>query len=220
MFGDTAGEPGRVRIKICGICHSGDAHAAAELGADAIGLNCYRGSRRYLNLFAAADWISALPPTLRTIAVLVNPTFEEAIAIAELPFISGLQLHGQESPDFCRRLAARGIELAKALPVAHETSLRELPSFSTSMIVLDSASAGKFGGSGKTFPWHIARQFIAEHADYKVVLAGGLIPENVADAIRATRPFAVDVTSGVESSNGRKDPALLRAFIEAARSVA
>ncbi len=217
MFDEA--DQGAIRIKICGICNAEDARAAVALGADAIGLNAFRGSKRFIDIAASASWIETLPEGVRKIAILVDPTFEDALAISRLPFITGLQLHGSESPEFCRRLADRGVAFGKALPVRDESSLQALPDYSTRWLVLDSASAGAFGGSGKVFPWEIARRFIESAPDLKVLLAGGLTPENVAFAIKAVRPFGVDVTSGVEASPGRKDHARLRAFIEAARAV-
>jgi phosphoribosylanthranilate isomerase len=158
-----------------------------------------------------------LPPEIVKVAVLVDAGWEEATAFAGLPFVDALQLHGHETPDFCRRLAERGIQFAKALPVATAESLREAPSFFTRTLVLDSSRAGEFGGTGQTFPWEIARVFVEKNPDLRVILAGGLSPENVAAAVETVHPFGVDVTTGVELSAGRKDRGLLRAFIEAAR---
>ncbi|MDQ6807854.1 MAG: phosphoribosylanthranilate isomerase [Verrucomicrobiota bacterium] len=206
-------------VKICGITNAADAAAAVDLGADAIGLNCFRGSRRFLDLEAARDWISELPPELAKIAVVVNPTASDVAALAAYPFIDGLQLHGQETPEFCQTLSARGIRFSKALPVTDENSLDEASRYSTSTFVLDSESGGVFGGSGRTFRWEIAAQFVAAHPSYRVILAGGLTPKNVEAAVTLVRPFGVDVTSGVEAIAGRKDHGRLRAFIDAARSV-
>jgi phosphoribosylanthranilate isomerase len=193
-----------------------DAAAAIEFGADALGFNFFIGSKRYLAV-ANRGFIAALPAEIPKIAVLVNPNWEEAVAAAESPGITALQLHGAETPDFCRKLAARGIRFAKALPVTTAHSVTNLPSFLTRTVLLDSCHTGEFGGSGRRFPWQIARDFVKGNPHLRVVLAGGLEPENVAEAIAAVRPFAVDVTSGVESAAGRKDYGRLRAFIEAAR---
>lgn len=218
MFGETATNPPRLRIKICGITNAADAAAAVEAGADALGLNCFRGSKRYLDLERAAEWIAGIPGQIGKVAVMVNPTLDEALAVARLPFISGLQLHGSESPEFCAHLTEKGIRFAKALPVQAGTSPAQAPSYSTKWIVLDSASADFFGGSGETFPWTIARSFIQAHPQHCIFLAGGLTPENVARAVKEVRPFGVDVTTGVESAPGRKGHARMRAFIEAART--
>jgi len=208
----------RPRVKICGITNAADAEAAIEFGADALGFNFFRGSKRYVALEAAKGWMAKLPAEVAKVAVVVDADWDEAVALAALPFINALQLHGGETPEFCRRLAEEGIRFAKALPVTTLDSLRDLPHFFSQTVVVDSARAGEFGGSGRTCPWGIAREFVEANPGLRVILAGGLTPENVAAAIQAVRPFGVDVTSGVESSPGRKDHGLIRAFIAAARS--
>ena len=218
MFAESA-EPGvGPKVKICGITNAADAKAAIECGADALGFNFFPGSKRYIDMEVAGEWIGKLPDSIEKIAIMVNPDFEQALAAAALPFITALQLHGAETPGFCSRLAERGIRFAKALPVTSADSLRGIPSFATNTLVLDSSHAGEFGGSGHTFDWNLALRFIEANPVLRVVLAGGLTPDNVAIAVRSTRPFAVDVTTGVESSAGRKDYGLMRAFIEAVRT--
>jgi phosphoribosylanthranilate isomerase len=216
MFDGDDRPAGKPRVKICGITNAADAEAAIEFGADALGFNFFRGSKRYVPLEAAYEWMAKLPAEIAKVAVVVEPNLDEAVSLGLLPFISALQLHGHETPDFCRKLAEEGIRFAKALPVTTPDSLCDLPRFFTRTVVLDSARTGEFGGSGRTFPWEIAREFVEANPDLRVILAGGLTPENVAAAVSAVRPFGVDVTSGVESSQGRKDHGLLRAFIAAA----
>ena len=218
MFGKDNAARSPIRVKVCGITNRTDALAAIECGADALGFNSFPGSKRYIDIFAARDWISGLPGTVSKVAVVVNPTEVQAIGLAQLPFIDALQLHGEESPSFCQTLAERGIAFAKALSVSDENSLRDVPSFSTCTVVLDSGFGAGFGGSGKTFSWVFARRYIDASPELNVILAGGLTPDNVADAVREVRPFGVDVTTGVEASPGRKDFGLLKAFIDAARS--
>ena len=208
----------RPRVKICGLTTPEDAAAAIEFGADALGFNFFAGSKRSLPIETSRGWIAKLPAGIEKVAVLVNPDWSDATAISALPGITALQLHGAETPDFCRRLAEQGIRFAKAVPVTGETSLRNLPSFSTRTLVLDSAQRGEFGGSGRAFPWEFARDFVQANSQLRVILAGGLTPENVAAAVAVVRPFGVDVTSGVESAARRKDHGLLRAFIAAARA--
>lgn len=206
-----------LRVKICGLTTPQDAAAAIDLGADALGFNFFPGSRRYLRMETAGDWIAALPDNVEKVAILVNPTLDEAMGTAAAPGITVLQLHGTETPEFCRRLTEEGIRFEKAIPVTGADSLANVPDFFTSTVLLDSGGAGEFGGSGRTFPWEIARDFVQAHPRLRVILAGGLTPENVVHAVAVVRPFGVDVTSGVESSPGRKDFGRMRAFIAAAR---
>jgi phosphoribosylanthranilate isomerase len=208
----------RPRVKICGITTPADAAAAIEFGADALGFNFFAGSRRYLPIGESRDWIAELPSGIVKVAVLVNPAWTEAVEVAGLPGITAIQLHGMETPDFCRSLANQRIRFAKAFPVTNEFAVDNLPSFFTRTVVLDSARGGQFGGSGRPFPWEIARKFVEDHPRLRIILAGGLTPENVADAVAMVQPFGVDVTSGVESSARVKDYGRLRAFIAAARA--
>lgn len=214
MFGDDQ-VVARPRVKICGITNAADAAAAIEFGADALGFNFYPGSKRCIPL-TAGEWIAELPREIVKIGVVVDATWEQAAKVAALPGITGLQLHGRETPEFCAQLATHGIRFIKALPVTTAELLREQPSYFTKTVLLDSGQ-GEFGGSGRAFPWEIARKFIEENPSLRVILAGGLRPENVAKAVATAHPFGIDVTSGVESSPGRKDHGLLRAFIAAAR---
>jgi phosphoribosylanthranilate isomerase len=204
-----------LRIKICGLTTPQDAAAAIEFGADALGFNFFRGSKRYVG--DNVDWIGGLPGNADKIAVLVNPSWDEAKRVTEIPGITALQLHGEETPDFCRRLKAEGIRFEKAIPVIGPDSLINVPDFFSDTVLLDSSKEGEFGGSGRTFPWEIGRRFVEASPKLRVILAGGLTPENVAKAVRIVRPFGVDVTTGVESAPGRKDHSLLRAFIRAVR---
>src|SRR2546423_1203816 len=204
-----------LRVKICGLTTPQDASAAIEFGADALGFNFFPGSKRYVG--SETEWIGDLPGHVEKVAILVNPSWDEAKVIAGTPGITVLQLHGAESPGFCRRLMEEGIRFEKALPVSGPNSLANVPDFSTRTLLFDSSEAGEFGGTGRTFPWEIARAFVEANPQFRVILAGGLNPENVAEAVAAARPFGVDVTTGVEASPGRKDYARLRAFIAAAR---
>jgi phosphoribosylanthranilate isomerase len=218
MFSNPSGDDLPVRIKICGITNPADAEVAIDAGADALGFNFFPGSKRYIDLKQHAEWIAKLPADVCKVAVLVNPTLNEAIHIANIGFINALQLHGSESPDFCRLLAERGIHFAKAIPVKDEQLFVDVPDFFTDTVLLDSSTEHGFGGSGQTLPWNVGRRFVEDHPGLNVVLAGGLTPENVAAAIKQVKPFGVDVTSGVEYRAGRKDSNRLRAFIAAARS--
>jgi phosphoribosylanthranilate isomerase len=217
MFGVKPLSGSRICVKICGITNAPDANAAVEAGADALGFNLVRRSKRYIDIEAAAEWIDKLPKDICKVAVIMDPIWDDAVRISQLPFIDALQLHGNESPELCGRLAEAGIRFAKALPVANLKSLVNVPGFFTDTVVLDSASGVEFGGAGKAFPWKFARQFIQEHPSLNAILAGGLNAENVAQAINEAGPHGVDVTTGVEASPGRKDHGLVRAFLQAVR---
>jgi phosphoribosylanthranilate isomerase len=217
MFGGRIKTSGRIFVKICGVTNESDALAAIEAGADAVGFNIVPRSKRYIEIDAAADWIGKLPKNILKVAVTADPNWEDACRIGQLPFIDALQLHGNESPEFCRRLADTGIPFAKAVPVTASKSLADLPDYFTDTMILDSSAGGTFGGTGKTFPWKFVPEFVRHHPKINVILAGGLNPQNVAEAVSVVGPRGVDVTSGVEASPGKKDSAAMRALIQAAR---
>lgn len=219
MFPESAGAP-RTLVKICGITNAEDAHAAIDAGADALGFNLFRGSKRFIDFALAERWICELPSRVAKIAVMVNAPLDVTLAMAERGAFDGLQLHGTESPEFCAQLAAKGIRFAKALPIFAADDVAEIAAFSTRTIVLDTGTAGQFGGSGRTFPWEFAKHARDMHDQFRIILAGGLTPENVAQALRVAQPFGVDVTSGVEAAAGRKDHGRLRAFVQAVRAEA
>lgn len=204
-----------VRIKICGITTPGDAEAAIEAGADALGFNGFRGSKRYLDLEGASPWMAQLPPFVSRVAVLVNPAAEEARAVAALPGIDRLQFHGHESPEFCAAFEQNGF--IKAVAARDHAALELAAGYATRSILLDAYVPGAFGGTGKVIDWGLAAEFVAAHPELRVILSGGLTPENVGEAVRAVRPHAVDVASGVESHPCKKDPSRMRAFIAAVR---
>lgn len=218
MFGKDFSATGRVGVKICGITTLADALVAIHCGVDALGFILFPGSKRFVDPRIASDWMINLPAEVAKIAVMVNPTLEDVLQIAGLPFIDAVQLHGHESPEFCRRVAENGIRFVKAIPVGGLAPLAEVPHFFTDTVLLDSSSRRGFGGTGETFPWTTGRRFVEEHHHLRVIVAGGLTPDNVAEAVRTMRPFAVDVTTGVESTAGRKEPSRVRDFIAAVRA--
>ena len=208
----------RVRVKICGVTNRADAEAAIELGADALGFNLFAGSKRLINVSEARDWIRKLPPYVMRIAVMVNPALAEVVE-AQATFDS-LQLHGHEEAQFCAELAkVTGRSFVKAVAVRDATSLENAERFGTPHILLDAFSPAAFGGTGQRIDLDLASRFTAEHRHLHVTLSGGLTPENVGDAVRRVRPYAVDVASGVEisSSSRKKDFEKMRAFISAVR---
>ena len=201
-----------VRIKICGVTRLEDALAAARLGADALGFNFWPGSKRHLDAATARRIISRLPPFVTPVGVFVNQSEGEMRAIAGETGIQVFQLHGDEPPELCARLP---LPVVKAIPVDQVRTLSRLLSYEVQAFLLDTPSRG-YGGSGEPFDWSLA-EGVSDVAP--VVLAGGLTPENVGAAIRAVRPWAVDVASGVESSPGVKNPGRMARFVSAVREV-
>lgn len=200
-----------VRVKICGITKLEDAKLAAELGADAVGLNFHEQSPRCITPFAAAELIRRLPPFVAAIGVFVNWAEAPVIALCKALRLSAAQLHGDESPQVVGRVSAR-LPVIKALRQGQGSAGPDFSPFrGVSAFLLDSALSGQYGGSGMTGNWHAARTAAQSH---RIILAGGLTPENVGEAIRIVRPYAVDVASGVESRPGKKDPAKLQAFFD------
>jgi len=198
-------------VKICGITRLEDALAAAELGADALGLNLWPGSSRAVRPEAAREIARRLPPFVTAVGVFVNQPREEMLRLARAAGVTALQLHGDEAPEDCRDL---GLPVIKAFRVAGPGDLVPIAAYrDVAAVLLDSRSEG-FGGSGRTFDWELARRAAGPRP---LVLAGGLGPENVAAAVRAVRPYAVDTASGVESSPGVKDREKMARFIRAAR---
>jgi len=200
-----------IRIKICGITNLEDALLAADLGANALGFIFYAKSPRCVAPEAAREIIRQLPPFVLSVGVFVD---EEAAVVRDLAARVGLdwvQLHGAETPEYCRSLGRR---VLKGFRIQDEESLKELKEYQGAVqaFLLDTYKKGQTGGTGATFDWDLARQA----RDYgPIVLAGGLTPANVVQAIKTAQPQAVDVASGVEAAPGKKDPKKLRAFFRA-----
>ncbi len=201
------------RIKICGVTNADDAWLAAELGADAIGMLLADSPRRIEPLQARAI-VEALPPFVTPVGVFVNTPREALLrAIAESG-VRAVQLHGDEPPD---ALDGLPIPVVKAFRVRTAADLEPIAQYPrAAAVLLDARVDGQFGGTGQTFDWALARD--AQRFGKPVIVSGGLTPENVGAAIRAARPFAVDVSSGVEITPRRKDPGKLRAFFAAVRA--
>ncbi len=206
-----------VRVKICGITNEHDARTAIALGASALGFNTWPDSQRFLDLAHAGAWMGQLPPFVTRVALLVNAPLEEAERIARLPFIDALQLHGDEDAAYCAEVARFGRPFIKALRLRSASDLERLERFATRHFLIDAHVEGQFGGTGIAADLALAKEFSARYPGAALILAGGLRAENVAAAVRDVRPFGVDVSSGVEAGAGRKDAALVRAFVEAAQ---
>jgi phosphoribosylanthranilate isomerase len=208
----TANRQMETKVKICGITSVADGLAAAEAGADMIGLMFAPQSPRLIGLQTAAEIGRALPPFVLRVGVFVNPDEAQVMEAIATCGLNLLQFHGDEPSDFCTQF---GLMSVKALRVKDAGSIAALENYATDAFLLDAYSKAGLGGTGETFNWELAIE--AQKFGKPIFLAGGLTPENVADAVKTVNPFAVDVSSGVESAPGKKDAAKVRAFIQAVR---
>jgi phosphoribosylanthranilate isomerase len=200
------------RVKICGITDIDDAMAAVDFGADALGFVFFKGSPRYVTPEQASSIIRELPPFITTVGVFVDEPVREIEKIVAATCLDIVQLHGDESPEACQ--ASRRI--VKAIRVKSIDSLEPLKTFKghVSAFLLDAYAPDALGGTGLKFNWDIA---IEAKSFGRIILAGGLTPENVREAVRHVRPHGVDVSSGVERIKGRKDHEKMKLFIERAK---
>jgi len=203
-----------VKIKICGITNLEDALLAAELGADALGFIFSPQSPRKVAPETAREIIAQLPPFVASVGVFVDEAAAVVQELAAKVRLDWVQLHGQESPEYCRNLGGRVI---KGFRIKDENSLMELEPYRDAVqaFLLDTYKKGQVGGTGEVFDWHLARE---AKKFGQIILAGGLTPENVSQAIAIALPAAVDAASGTEAAPGRKDPAKLWAFFKAVSS--
>lgn len=202
-----------MRVKFCGIAEMDDAAEAVRLGAWAIGLIHFHGSPRNVDPAVAARIGAAFRRKCEVVGVFVNPTLEEVDRAVENAGLTMVQLNGGEGAQFCAEVARRtGQKVIKAIHVASAADVHAAEAFRTDFHLFDKRGKGQWGGTGESFDWELARLHPSRPP---VVLAGGLTPENVGQAIESTRPFAVDVASGTEAEPGRKDPAKLEAFFRA-----
>jgi phosphoribosylanthranilate isomerase len=204
-----------VRVKICGITNAPDARAAAEAGADALGFMFYEKSPRHISIRDAAEIIRELPPFIMRVGVFVDASEDLVMRAIGDCGLNMLQFHGRETPEYCSQF---GLMSIKAFRIRDAESLKELPLYPTDAWLLDAYTADKLGGTGEKFNWDLAIE--AKKLGKPIFLAGGLTAANVAGAVEKVRPFAVDVSSGVEAEPGKKDHQKVRAFIQAAKSVA
>jgi phosphoribosylanthranilate isomerase len=201
-----------VAVKICGVTSVEDALGCVEAGADAIGINFYAGSPRCCPADLAASIVEAIPAGVLSVGVFVDESYDGLIGLRDKLGLRCLQLHGQEPPELLQRLLPHAY---KAIRVAGPSSLEEARRYGGEHILLDAHVAGQPGGTGTRFDWALAQELAQER---KLTLAGGLTPDNVADAVSQVRPFCVDVASGVEAEPRKKDLAKVRQFIERAKA--
>ncbi len=202
-----------IKIKICGITNLDDAFAAEEFGADAIGFNFYKKSPRYIAPEKAAEIISQLPPFILPVGIFVNEREEKVRDILSKTCIQAVQFHGDETPEFCQRF---GSHVIKAFQVKDKKSLEQMSHYRVSAYLLDSYRDGVRGGTGTTFDWHLA---VVAKTMGRIILAGGLNPENIAEAVKLVQPYGVDVAGGVEREKGIKDHVKMKKFIAEVRRV-
>jgi phosphoribosylanthranilate isomerase len=201
-----------VKVKICGITSTADALSAAEAGADALGFMFYDRSPRAVSISTAAEIARRLPPYVIKTGVFVNASPDLVVRAIGDCGLGLLQFHGDESPDYCVQF---GLMSVKAFRMRDPESLKPLHDYHTDAWLLDAFSPEAYGGTGEKFNWDLAIE--AKKFGRPIFLAGGLTPENVANAVRTVQPYGVDVSSGVEASPGKKDVAKVQAFIQAAK---
>jgi len=215
-------------IKICGVCDEESARAVIDSAANALGLNFYAASKRCVSLHTAQQIVALLPESVRPVGVFVNHSPEEIANICRETGIGTVQLHGDESPEMAAALLRTmpELDLIRACRVGEDgldDMLRELDAWrqlgiSPFACLIDSRVKGQYGGTGAQAPWSVLRDEYPFETAPRLILAGGLTPHNVAEAVRIVRPWGVDVAGGVETSPGKKSPASVKQFVHAARA--
>lgn len=203
-------------VKICGITNLDDALAGVEAGADALGFNFYKPSPRYITPQQARAIIEHLPESLLTVGVFVNEESEDVRKIAKEAGLRALQLHGDESPQYCREFA--DFYVIKTFAVSDTFDIQAAHVYKVEAIMLDTKHNNLRGGTGRVFDWSVAQK--AALTIPKLFLAGGLSPENIKNAVEIVRPFAVDACSALEDRPGKKNHERMRVFINTVRGVA
>jgi phosphoribosylanthranilate isomerase len=210
-------QPDQVWVKICGITNRDDALAAIDAGADALGFNLWPGSKRYVPFEEDAEWIGGLPSVVERIAVVVNAPIAQALAISAGNIFSALQFHGDEDAGFLAEFAAHRRPFIIACRIKKGDAPLHFSDPIAPRVLIDAAVPGEFGGTGVLLDFQLARDFVNEHPQRQVILAGGLTAENVATAIERVRPYGVDVASGVEETPRKKNWSKMTQFINATR---
>jgi phosphoribosylanthranilate isomerase len=203
-----------ILVKICGITNWPDAKAACDAGADMLGFNFYQKSLRRVSTVEAATMRAKLPSGVQAVGLFVNANPVEINSLQGFVRFTAAQLHGDETPSIVSEVS-RTVPVIKAFRVAADFPLSSLDKYHDAFaFLLDGSRSGQFGGTGASADWNVARRAVAAH---RIILAGGLTPENVGAAIRSVRPYAVDVASGVETKPGKKDHARMKEFIDEVR---
>jgi len=200
-----------IKVKICGITNLDDAQAAFEMGADMLGFNFYPQSPRFIRPEEAIGIIRKLPTFIDSVGLFVNAPLEQIKAVAETGYMNWIQLHGDETPEFCSKVHFSNIRTIKAVRVKSRQDIENAKAFYTYAVLLDAFSPDAYGGTGNTFDWTLIKGL-----PKRIFLAGGITPDNVAEAIR-TGVYGIDVCSGIESSPGKKDHDKMRRLFDVIR---
>ncbi|HPD47266.1 MAG TPA: phosphoribosylanthranilate isomerase [Anaerohalosphaeraceae bacterium] len=203
-----------LKVKICGITNLEDARAAVDAGADMLGFNFYPESPRYLTVEQAIAILDEIPTFVDTVGVFVNPTTEQLKEITSYGFLSWIQLHGDETPEFCDMLNWLRVRSIKAIRVRSAADIEQIDAYRTDAILLDTHNSRLYGGTGEAFDWSL----IGDISTRRIFLAGGITPENVADAAKLG-VYGIDVCSGIESAPGKKDHARMKQLFDNLRHV-
>lgn len=204
-------------LKICGVTLEDDASKLVELGVEALGVNFWSMSKRYLDP-SLAGWLVGFSGKILRVGVFVNPDIATAIHLVRSGLIDVIQLHGDETPETAAPIRLAGIPFFKAIGVQGSADLHQALDFGADALLLDAPAPGVYGGTGETFDWSVAAAFIQDHPTLPVILAGGIVPGNATAALAAVHPAALDVASGAESIPGIKDFGKVRALLAAVRS--
>ena len=206
-----------IGIKICGIRSLEDAKMSINLGANSLGFNFWHKSKRYITRKQLEEWIPLIDDNIERVGVFVNADSDEVISLLEDNIIQVAQFHGDEPSSYCESISER-FKVIRAVGVRDNESLDYLSSSTIKTILLDAYCPDNYGGTGRSFEWEIGEKYVNANPQTDFILAGGLTPKNVFNAIKSVRPSAVDVASGVENDAGFKDPDLITQFISAINS--
>lgn len=226
IVGNNPAFPGRgyfmmsepVRVKVCGLRSLENSLECVEAGVDMLGFNFWPDSKRYVSFLEAAGWLGELEGKVERVALFVNAEREEILEVWSSGLVDLVQIHGDESPAFCQELSSVGVAVMRATRVGSEDDLDRVADYPGDRILLDASVPGHYGGSGQSFDWKLARKASERFSDRKVLISGGLKPENVVQAVSEGNPWGIDVASGVESAPGVKDKTLICELMEQLRS--
>ena len=206
----------KIGVKICGIQSLDDAVQCINLGADALGINFWNKSKRYVTRDIVETWVDKLDPKVERIGVFVNESYENIISLIDDGVIHAAQLHGNEDNSFCEKFLDK-YKVIRAVGIKDDESVENATRIVVKTVLLDTFCGNDFGGSGHTFEWNYAKKFKSKNPERPLILAGGLNISNITTAINEVAPSAVDVASGVENESGFKDPLLVEKFINSVK---